>query len=156
MLNSGSKPISRFIYLLGTFGAATCGENITAKVPRYNVGEQFGEIYVLSSPTASNVTYCKWTFSNPQKFLLNIFFVNITVPGTSKVKDCTDNYVKIRKYDVENKTFLALKPYCGDRKLPGIRINGSIEIAMHLKRGLANSSEMSMAVRIEASSKGML
>ncbi|XP_065066378.1 cubilin-like [Rhopilema esculentum] len=138
----------------GTFSAATCGENITARVPRYNVGEQFGEIYVISSPTASNVTYCKWTFSNPQKFLLNIFFINITVPPAPKVKDCTDNYVIIRKYDAENKTFLALKPYCGERKLPDIRINGSVEIAMHLKRRLANSSGISMAVRIEASSKG--
>eukprot|EP00795_Rhopilema_esculentum_P009244 gene9244-16930_t len=154
MFNSTSKPTSRFLDLLGTFSAATCGENITARVPRYNVGEQFGEIYVISSPTASNVTYCKWTFSNPQKFLLNIFFINITVPPAPKVKDCTDNYVIIRKYDAENKTFLALKPYCGERKLPDIRINGSVEIAMHLKRRLANSSGISMAVRIEASSKG--
>ena len=100
---------------------------------------------------------CKWIFSPPINFVLNIFFINATVSGFQAGHICGNantNFITIRKVDNDNSTVDTLQPYCGERELNGIRIMGTVEIELHYNEIALNGNGLSLAVMYEASLKG--
>ena len=95
---------------------------------------------------------CSWEFSSPNLFLLNLQIVNFTTPFAGK--DCKGFYAVIKRTFKENNKVEVSQRYCGQVRLPGIRINGTVEIELHYNIQHSNNTNMAMAVLLEASTEG--
>ena len=60
----------------------------------------------------------------------------------------------IKTHDAETLSSTTFEPYCGERSLPGIRINGTVEIELHDHGHMPGGRGISLAVFVESSSKG--
>eukprot|EP00112_Aurelia_sp_Birch-Aquarium-sp1_P010422 Seg2224.1 transcript_id=Seg2224.1/GoldUCD/mRNA.D3Y31 product=Fucolectin-1 protein_id=Seg2224.1/GoldUCD/D3Y31 len=133
--------------------ASGCPIEVTAKEPNYGSEGKFGEVHILSFSTTSGSTSCLWRFSSAKKNLLNLLFINITAQTKASRSGCNGNYALIKTHDAERLSSTTFDPYCGERSLPGIRINGTIEIELHDRGSRSVDRGISLAVFVESSSK---
>lgn len=135
--------------------ASVCTTEVTAKEPSYEPIGKFGELHILNISSTSSQTLCIWRFSSPRNYYLNLLFINFTTTENTVVgSDCKGSYASIKIHDSETGTAKTLDRYCGQRRMSGIRINGTVEIEMHRVTGIANDGDVSMAAFVESSSKG--
>ena len=134
----------------------SCGGNIAAQIPKYSTSVPFGQLHTLS--TGSTFTTCKWIFSHPVNFILNILFINATVPGLEAGHICgsnNTNFITINRVNFSNSKVETLQPYCGERELNAIRQHGTVEIELHHNKPVLGVNGVSLTVMIEASLKGI-
>ena len=114
----------------------------------------FGEIHVLSLQQSTSVSQrsCVWQFSAPKDFLLNLHFINFTSVISSH--NCNGCFAKIKKIFKGDSTIQVSGQYCGRSNLPGIQINGTVEIELQCNRSF--SSYLAMTVLIEAATESKL
>ena len=139
--------------IVGGSKASGCPIELTAKEPKYGRDGKFGEVHVLTFSKTSGNTSCLWRFSSAKKNLLNLLFINITAQSTSSGSGCNGNYALIKTHDAESLSSTTFEPYCGERSLPGIRINGTVEIELHDRGHMPGGRGISLAVFVESSSK---
>ena len=118
-----------------------------------NAKQKVEEIHVLSLQNIKSVSnkFCSWEFSSPDNFLLNIHFINFTSP--KRGSDCSGCFAYIKKKFSENNRVDVSEPYCGQSQLPGIRVNGTVEIELHCNVNHTNSSNLAMAILLEATTE---
>lgn len=78
--------------------------------------------------------------------------MNFTVTSSSDTK-CQGYSAIIKKTYFEDSRIEVSESFCGQVRLPAIRINGTVEIELSYDLRLANITEVSIAVMAEASTK---
>ena len=145
-----SIDLSHFFFAVGVY-ASTCRKRIVAKNPsERRTKPSFGELHVISLQETASVLgkSCSWEFSSPSNYLLNLHFVNYT--SSTSGYNCSGCFAVIKKSITEDNAVERSVWYCGRSPLPGIRINGTVEIELHCNAKDSNDSSVSMAVLIEA------